>query len=410
MELKFNVSPHDGEMTVTAKYSKDEINTPHFYINVDAEITSFLCDGKHHTPGIADTTHPLHGDYILKKAAIPAFHNCLEITYSLKLTGKTGSYPYVREQITPEFTLIRFETFCYPMFYEDYNSFRNPSFKSYNVRLTIPDGYKAVEVINKGSAAFYTCAIAPYVKVDFTFGSIYFFSSIGGGKKQMVEQAMNFTFDYMNAHFGSRAPFAKTTFAAIPRNFGSFAFRETRTIFIEEDTFDKTENLRQIIHEFLHLDWNAEPKDSVQRARFFDEAFTSYFETRVMKHLLKDEAFNGRAYGEGIAAIKSGEYGMVPICQYGERAYGDLSYTIGALCLDELCRLLGESLFDAATAAFLAKYRHTPADFEDFCREYLHFCGKEHEDNLTQFFNDWIYTCNGLEKLIESGLIPCCSN
>jgi len=62
--------------------------------------------------------------------------------------------------------------------------------------------------------------------------------------------------------------------------------------------------------------------------------------------------------------------------------------------------LLGEKLFDSATTAFLNNHRETPADFEDFCNEYKAFCGAENEAKLSQFFNDWIYSCEALKKYI----------
>ena len=153
------------------------------------------------------------------------------------------------------------------------------------------------------------------------------------------------------------------------------------------------------MHEFIHLGWNAKAKESVQRARFFDEAFTSYFETRVMQSLLKNKAYNKRSFESGLSAIKSGEYGLVPICEYGQYEYGDLSYSIGAKCLEELCKMIGEPLFDSATRAFLDKHKETPVDFEDFCNVYKTLCGGENEARLTRFFNDWIYSCDALRRL-----------
>jgi len=80
---------------------------------------------------------------------------------------------------------------------------------------------------------------------------------------------------------------------------------------------------------------------------------------------------------------------------------GELSYTIGALCLENLNELLGDELFDGATTAFLLKYKDVAADFEDFCETYKAFCGGEYQDKLSTFFADWIYSCEGLKKHME---------
>ena len=411
MELFFNVSPHEGEISVYAKYTRADVSMPHFYINRDAALESIICDERETNTEVKLVYHPmLQSDgYMVNKVTIPPFNKCFEIRYRLKLTGETGAWPYVKEKITPEFSLLRFETFCYPMFFEDWESFRKPGFKTWDAKITVPEGFTAIPAVStEESSAFFNCAIAPYEHMSFSFGQVYFLPTIAKNKRQMVEKAMEFAFSYMNKHFGQRDS-QKTTFAAIPSGFGSFALRDNRTIFVVESAFDTHEDLASVVHEFIHLDWNANPKDSIIRARFFDEAFTSYFENRVMNEFLKEISeqgynYNRRKIQEVITAIKNGEYEIVPICKFGEMEYGDLSYSIGALCMEELYTLLGERLFDEATAAFLAEYKETPADFEDFCEFYKKFCGEEYKSKLTRFFEKWIYSSEGLECLINSYL------
>jgi len=425
MELKIDIFPKDGIMHVQAKYKPNDINYPHFYLNRDANFISFFCDGKKAAVEACLVNHPMIGDYAVNKIAIPNFSDCLDIAYTLKLSGKTGCFPYVRETIAPEFTFIRWETFCYPMFCDGWDSFRNTYTKPYDIQLTIPAGYEAIasapitKVQNIASgdrrisytscypgSDIFNCAIAQYTRLDFAFGPIYFLGPIDDEKQQMIEGAMQFALDYMNTHFGYNDFRSDLTYASVPNGLGSFVIPDAGKVFIQESTFDKIETLNQIIHEFIHLGWNAMPKPSVQRTRFFDEAFTSYFETRVMRNLLNDDSINGRSHARpGIDAIKAGQYQLVPINQYGEMEYGDLSYTIGALCLEELCTLLGQPLFDRATKSFLDKHKETPADFEDFCNEYKSFCGKGYEARLTKFFNDWIYSTNALTNH-HPGLAP----
>ena len=62
--------------------------------------------------------------------------------------------------------------------------------------------------------------------------------------------------------------------------------------------------------------------------------------------------------------------------------------------------MLGEDLFDKATASFLQTHQETPGDFEDFCQEYIDYCGAENKDKLTQFFSDWIYSCEGIKNFL----------
>lgn len=382
---------------------------------------SFSCDGTETQPKLESVIHPLMVGYVASKVSIPEFSTFFEMKYSLSLSGQTGCCPYVRERITPAFTFIRWETFCYPIFAEDWAAFRDTGINECSIRLTVPKAFDVVAservqdihndashkhityTSHEKSASIFNCSIAPYATLEFSFGKICFLGSIDSQKKASIECAMQDALDYMNRHFGCKELAPSITYASIPDGFGSFACTDAGVVFIQESTFDKIENLNQIIHEFIHLAWNAKAKDTVQRARFFDEAFTSYFETRVMRHLLHDESMTGYRYGQyGIDAIKEGKYQLVPICEYAEMGYGDLSYTIGAMCLEALCTLVGEAIFDRATTAFLIQYADEPADFEDFCAAYSALCGKENEAILTRFFDDWIYTCNAIAQKISS--------
>ena len=83
----------------------------------------------------------------------------------------------------------------------------------------------------------------------------------------------------------------------------------------------------------------------------------------------------------------------IPIIDFGKHEYGDLSYTIGAICLYKLSEFVGIDVFDKATSAFLAKYKDTPVDMEIFCSEYIRLCDNT---KVERFFEDWVYTTNGV--------------
>lgn len=386
MELTIKLAPNEGKMAAYAKYGRDEITKPHFYLNRDVEIEGFWADGQEINSQFDLFEHPCAWEgYKVKRFAIPPFCESLEIKYSLVLSGQTGSYPYVREKITPEFSLLRQETFCYPMFYDNWDEYWKPDFRPCDVNLEVPAGYDAVTAYDQ-AAGFFSCAIAPYVKTSFSFGDIYFLASTGEETKQMVEETMAAAQCFMNTSFGARRINPDLKFAVIPDGLGSFARPDA--IFIVESTFKDKQSLNQIIHEFIHLGWDVEAKTAeVQRCRFFDEAFTCYFEKRVMEFLIPDYAIRHR---ERLEADLS-KHKAVSISKYGEMGLSDLSYTIGALCLQELCEALGQEKFDAATKVFLEKFRETGADFEDFCDTYKSQGGTENEEKLTSFFKEWIY-------------------
>jgi len=407
MELSFTVMPQSGKMKVIAKYKYYDITMPYFYLNRDVVFEKCICDGNETNIAPCLANHPMMEGYVVNKIAVPKFDDYMELHYSLVLSGETGSWPYVRERITTEFSLIRFETFCYPMFFDDWIGFNNPAFKLESIEINAPEGYTAITSVDtETNAGMINSAIAPYERVDYPFGQVYYLPSVSSEKRKNIENIIDFVFDYMKVHFGNREA-KRTIFAVIPSGFGSFARSDSRTIFLDEQAFDSPENLGFAVHEFIHLDWNAQCKDSVQRARFFDEAFTCFFENRVMRKYLHENGYAGHDYGrrsvlDAVEAIQAGKYPLIPICQYGEHECGDLSYTIGALCMEKLNTLLGDKLFDGATDAFLYKYKGVAADFEDFCEAYKAFCSNEHQDKLSGFFDDWIYTCKGLKEHIKN--------
>jgi len=192
----------------------------------------------------------------------------------------------------------------------------------------------------------------------------------------------------------------RVRYAVIPDGLGSFACCKAGVVYIDESTFRSVKDMNQIIHEFIHLGWNAVADSETQRARFFDEAFTSYFEARTMQHITGEDYILRRAAASFRNSIASSKYKLVPICEFAGHEYGDLSYTLGALCLHELCTLVGEETFDRATTRFLEKYAHTPVNLDTFCQEYRLLCGPAHEQAVAQFFADWIFSCRGYQKYL----------
>jgi hypothetical protein len=172
----------------------------------------------------------------------------------------------------------------------------------------------------------------------------------------------------------------------IPEGLGSFAVPEEHMTFIVGSSFNATFDMAGLVHEFIHTGWNAKVEDlDVLSCRFFDESFTVYFTYRVMADI----------WGENAAQhllqrfTNTRGYDLVPVTDFGAKGYGDLGYTIGALCLYKLGKLTGEEAFDRATKQFLDKYRDVPVDFEKFCAEYQRLCP---DADLEEFFQKWIYS------------------
>jgi len=420
MKFEFDIKPYQECMNVCVEYIKEEIHQDYFYLNRDFLIKKCFVDDDEYDLSNSAVLESLKtcGGYNVYKYTLPHVFKEIRIEYTGFLSGKTGAYPYVRESISPDFTFIRCETFCYPMFFsdEDDKSFFEFLSASANINITITvkndfiavANVKKISSNNENGISRYTfsahknnfaIAIAKYKVVNLSVGNFYLLNEIDSNQvKDVITSAHNF----MNKYFGEREINTNVNFAAIPHNFGSFA--NPVTIFVDEVTFTSRENMAHIVHEFIHLGWNVQPDNlETQRIRFFDEAFTSYFQMRVMSYLLhENDLANELAkyvdmYKKQLAKYEYDE--NVPIIDFGKHEYGDLSYTIGAICLHKLSELVGIDVCDKATRVFLKKYINTPVNMNIFCDEYMKLCDMP---ELKEFFNDWIYSIKGPKLLLAS--------
>ena len=414
MNIEFDVKPYQACIDVKVVYDKSELTQDYFYLNRDFKINRCFVDSA--AFDITDNTELISletfNGYRVNKYFLPESFQRIEIEYMAYLTGETGCCPYVRETISPVFTFLRWETFCYPLFFDGFNIESLSEFRgtrlTIDVTVIMPEEFTAVscmpEVENKiengnRKQVFWSdrhgiaIAVAKYTIKKLSFGKFYLLDEIDS---TLLEDTMKTAHSFMNEHFGVRDINSKTNYAAIPNRFGSFA--TFLTVFIDKSTFNSVKSMNQIIHEFIHLGWNVKADGETQRIRFFDEAFTSYFEMRVMEHILNHNyRLNEfiKAYKHQLSRFDSD----IPIIDFGKHDYGDLSYTIGAICLLRLSELVGIDVFDEATRIFLEKYRDIPVGMETFCNEYIQLCEKP---ELEQFFKDWIYTANGVKSFIGS--------
>jgi hypothetical protein len=262
-------------------------------------------------------------------------------------------------------------------------TFSDAEYVPYNDRVV----FSASDDLNYSQIAV---AIAKFQIVD-TKTATFYFSSNRDVENTMsrISPIMTHANNFMNEHFGERTSEKKLRVIEIPVGFGSFAEVENHVTFTEGGAFESDFEMRQLVHEFIHTGWNAITEDyHVRRARFFDEAFTMYFEFRIMSELLGKDTYDW--YTTNILPSTRGidSADLVPITEFGIY-YGALSYTIGAFSLYKLSQLIGIELFDNITTLFLDKYQKEPVDFEKFCAFYIKH--SEHTD-VEDFFRRWIYT------------------
>lgn len=420
--VQFNLDLENGKLEAEINYLKNEgdLLGTEFLLNRDFVINELICDGeKIDSEKIKELINYYEG-YSVNLYKLPKFENELKINYTGFLRGNTGSSPYVTEKISKDFTFLRWETFCYPIFADNFEhtlKFLTTPLSA-EIIVNVPKGYSApapfklVEKIeNSNSTSFvydgrisdFNCSIAKYNILSLPYGDFYFLENMNVNElSDFITPIMEKTHKYMDNHFGKFNISADTDmkYIVIPDKMGAFA--PGGAIFVEESSFKSVLDMGGLIHEFIHLGWNPKTEEfEVQRTRFFDEGFTSYFTNRVLGNLLGEETYLSqmkKIKKRYKSIITEDETKFIPISDYAKYEYGDLSYITGPIFLDELCKTVGTEMFDKATEIFIKKYKDTPVDFKIMCTEYIELCNNP---ELESFFQDWLFTTNGYKQYIE---------
>lgn len=418
-KFQIKIDLENGTLTAEVNYLKSDLLGTSFLLNRDFTIQKIICDGDEINPEEIKELINYEEDYLVNLYNLPKFENNLTIQYTGFLSGNTGISPYVKEKISKDFTFLRWETYYYPIFadnWEDTLKFLSAPVEA-EITIEVPNGYLAVtplqqikETKNSDTTSFvyygnisdFNCAIANYTKLSLSSGEFYFLENRNVNElSEFTTSIMDKSQQYMNEHFGKTKISPDMKYIVIPENFGSFVV-PNKAVYIQASSFQSAYDMGQLIHEFIHLGWNAMPQEGeIQRARFFDEGFTSYFTIRVLGNLLGEDVYNAEIerYKESYKSkISNNHLKFIPISEYGKYEYGDLSYSIGPIFFDELCKIVGVETFDTATKVFLEKYRNTPVDFNTMCKEYIDLCNNP---KLEKFFQDWLFTTKGYEQYIN---------
>lgn len=280
------------------------------------------------------------------------------IKYSGVLDGTTGGYPYVREKTTDSFYILRTETFYYPVFCnpeskEFIDSILFPSDKDrFHVYAKVIGARTLLTNMDTASQNTYegtnpTFAVGNYQVTEEAFGKICFLDSANNrivNTNALIKQTNDFLSRYKSAQNG------KIQIVEIPEGYGSFVLG--KCIFLTKDAFDDS---HQLIHEYIHTNWNPKCDAHTQRARFFDEAFTQYLVLRVLDDAgIQSREITKKIYADAYRySINECGNKPYPILEYAENHCGDLSYSFGALALVAIEDAVGVEKTDAAIKRML---------------------------------------------------------
>lgn len=341
----------------------------------------------------------------------------------MKYSGSVFGYPevwaYVRDTVSEEYSLLRKDSLSYPVLGRPAQADRfgaAPKF-TYEVEITVPAGTTAAmggrlkETRQEGGrATFVYESKVPTWRIDIAAARfavvkdeasqlhVYVLAEHEAGGRNVLA-AMKRVVALYSRLFGEAPGYRGYTAIEIPAGWGSQAaelyFLQTAAAFTDP------ERLGEVYHEVAHT-WNAKPKPEVQRTRWFDEAFASYFESLAVREFEGEEAFRAdmeqsrKVFLQWVEAEQ--RYAQTPIVEYGKQEIGGLSYTKGAWSLYVLHQLLGEEQFLKLMRRLLAEHREQPADFQDFQRLAEQVAGRK----LDSYFQEWFYGAESSRLLIEN--------
>lgn len=352
----------------------------------------------------------------------------LEVGDSLKLRisyrGYIYGYPeimqYTKDRISEDYSLIRNDVFAYPIFSDTSWASLFQSYRSkftYTASVEIPKDYMVasggalVGVDTTGDTAIYRYrSKVPVSRIDIAAAhficlndsasllSTYYLPGDSVGA-QHIMQAMREVVPYYEKRFGPAPGYAGFTVIEIPDGWGSQAGRFY--ILQTAAAFKDTARISEVYHEVGHS-WNATVDPSVQRCRYFDEAFASYFEAMSLGHFQGDSAFQADMESSRRRFIQHTETDSLgrwtPIAQYGVHEIGGYSYTKGAWSLYVLNRLLDDDDFNALIRAMLTKFTDKPIDFQSF----KILTEDISRQNLDKFFEEWIFGTASTKLMLDN--------
>jgi hypothetical protein len=342
----------------------------------------------------------------------------MTFTYAGSIWGYREVMRYVQDHIDEDYALLRAETMAYPIVAPPISSAWMSAQQApftYRIQTTVPNGWIVAcgdshrsKTVSGEKTIFECNSDIPREHIEVAAAKFQLVEDAADGLRiyalpQDAQAAQHLLGDLKRARsfFGSyfRRP-AKSgyTVIEIPEGWGSQA--SSGYCIQTPDAFRDPAEIGQLYHELAH-GWNVQAEGQIQRTRYFDEAFASYFAAVAIREFAGADAFASemeRLRLRFISLAKGDKrYANVPIGNWGESEMGEGSYTKGAWSLYILNRVLGDDRFRSAISDFVNNYNTKPADFSAFQEQLERATGH----TLKRFFARWIYGSDSSADLIQ---------
>ncbi len=429
--LSYRVSPSEGRLEARAEVTvENETSRP---VREVPFLLYRLLDVEGVTGGdgaplafVADIVHDADDENLqvnlvtvtLPEPLAPGRSVEIALEFAGSIHGYREVWAYVRDTIGAEYTLLREDTFAYPLLSRaDAGSRYLDRRFSYDLEVSVPEGYvvatggRGTGVRTDGGRAVYNyeskipvwrldIAVARFSVRRDESGALVVYVLAGHEEgAERVLGAMRDAVELFTRLFGPAGELHGLTAIEIPDGWGSQAgdlyFLQTAAAFVDPD------RIGEVYHEVAH-NWSVKARPDVQRSRFFDEALASYFEALALRALQGDKAWlaklqQGRERFAQWAGRDPASF-ETPIDAYAKEDLGRLSYTKGAWALYVLHRLVGDEAFGEIVRRLLAASAESALGFDDFERIACAVSGRD----LTRYFAEWLHGAESSRLLVES--------
>lgn len=345
------------------------------------------------------------------------------VTIVLTYTGFIFGYPevmaYVRDRIDEDYSLLRPDAFAYPVLaeatYASYLAANDTKF-TYEVSATVPKEYHVAcggelvdSRIGPDSSMFLFRSKISTWRIDVAVAKfavlsspadqlvVYHLPEDSAGAQRVLNASRN-VIKFYGGMFGMPESYKGYSVIEIPDGWGSQA---GDYYFLQAGAaFKDSSRISEVYHEIGHS-WNAAGSTEVQRCRYFDEAFASFFEALAIRSFRGEAAFEDDMGKSRDLFVRWAEYDPkvsdTPIALYGEKELGRHSYTKGAWSLYVLYRLVGENSFASIIRNMVTEFAGRRIDF----RQFQKLCERVAKRNLDKFFQEWIYGIESSKLLVD---------
>lgn len=286
----------------------------------------------------------------LPNALGPGSNTEITLKYSGAIFGYQEVMAYVRDHIGEDYALLRPDALAYPILAQA--SFQSlvaasDTHFTYDVEVTVPSGMIVAcggrlrgTSAEQNTETFRFGSDVPTWRIDVAAAKFKVLKSSTGNlivyalpedesSAASLPNKMERVIGFYSGRFGPSERAKSYTVVEIPEGYGSQA--SDGYILLVADALKDPEGMYQLYHEIGHA-WNAQAKLEVQRARWLDEAFASYFEALAVREFAGQKPFDDLMlqYRQQFrnAVKRDSRNATTPIAEYGKEERGENSYTI----------------------------------------------------------------------------------